>query len=259
MRGIIALTTDFGAHSRYVAQMKGAILETHPECSTLDLSHDIPPHSIWDAELFLRSVAFTLPAKAVHLVVVDPGVGSQRQPIALSCDDRYFVGPDNGIFGALVERPDCKAVVLNRRECFRHPVAPTFHGRDVFAPVAALLATGETLANLGSPCVKLKTSMLPQPVWGDTFVEGEGLGADRFGNITTNLRAKDVAARLGSFQVIFDDQKIPMLETYADCLNHQNLFCLEDSDGYLELACHEGSMADLAGKIRGLRLRCESR
>src|SRR5687768_15831145 len=139
MGPLIALTTDFGAGSAYVAQLKGVLLSALPEARLLDVTHGVPAGSIREAELVVRAVAFALPLGTTHIVVVDPGVGTPRRGIAVHAAGMTFVGPDNGVLGIPAAMPGARAVTLDRPHLFREPVAPTFHGRDIFAPVAAEL------------------------------------------------------------------------------------------------------------------------
>jgi len=164
MSRLIALTTDFGASSPYVAQMKAVLLNALPEAVLVDVTHAIPPRSIRDAEVVLRGAAFQFPVGTTHVVVIDPGVGTARQPIAVQARGLTFVGPDNGVLALALGEAHARAVCLDRPAFFREPVSATFHGRDLFAPVAAELAAGLPLTEVGSPLEHWQPSTLPQPM-----------------------------------------------------------------------------------------------
>jgi S-adenosylmethionine hydrolase len=178
----ITLLTDFGTADGYVAEMKGVLLCAVPAVPLLDMSHDVPAHDVEFARLTLARYWRRYPAGTVHLVVVDPGVGSERAAIAVASDGRYLVGPDNGVLSPALFALDAHAVAL--------PVSanasPTFHGRDVFAPAAASLARGAELHELGEPMLEPVRRRTPQPVRrADGAIEGEVLTIDRFGNALT--------------------------------------------------------------------------
>ena len=241
MNPLIAITTDFGSGSTYVAQMKGVLLGAVPAARLVDCTHDLPAHDITRAELYLRSVAFAFPLETTHLVVVDPGVGSRRRAIAVRTRGMNFVGPDNGVLGIALAQPDARVVTLDRSYLFREPCAPTFHGRDVFAPVAAELAAGLPLEQVGTPIDDPLPSTLPPCVWETKEVRGALLGEDRFGNITTNIPVSLLNARSqNNFRVHLQGERLPVHRTYAEA-SPGILFALAGSDGFLEVACRESS------------------
>ena len=187
--GIITLTTDFGLQDGYVAAIKAVILGICPEARMVDISHQVPAHDVAHAAFLLKSSALLFPAGTVHLAVVDPGVGSTRRAMALAAQGHCFVGPDNGLFTDFLD-PSAQAVLLNRPEFFREKVSATFHGRDLFAPVAGHLARGVELSRLGEPL--LDPVKLPRPaanVFPDR-IAGEVIHVDRFGNLITNIPAE---------------------------------------------------------------------
>jgi S-adenosylmethionine hydrolase len=234
---LIALTTDFGPSSHYVAQMKGVILSAVPEAHILDITHAIPPRSIRHAEVMLRSAAFSMPVGTVHVVVVDPGVGTERRPIAVTARGTTFVGPDNGVLGVAVREPGARAVVLDRTSLFRRPVSHTFHGRDLFAPVAAELAAGLCLQDVGTAIDDPMPSTLPDPVVGDDQTRGEVLIADRFGNLLTNIPATHLDSQ---WRVRVAGEAARWVRTYGDARGDE-LLALAGSDGYIEIAVRNGS------------------
>ncbi|MBI3178228.1 MAG: SAM-dependent chlorinase/fluorinase [Deltaproteobacteria bacterium] len=243
MMPLVAFTSDFGAASPYVAQVKGVLLSALNGVHIVDVTHAIRPYAIGDAEVVLRSVAFAMPKGAVHLVVIDPGVGTRRRAIAVQARGMSFVGPDNGVLGVALRAPGARAVLLDRPALFRAPVAPTFHGRDIFAPVAAELARGISLDEVGSPITDAVASTLPAARQRSREVTGETLAGDAFGNLTTNIPAHWVPA---SWRVYAGDQECVRVRTYGEA-THDRLLALAGSDGYLEIAMREGSAAAACG------------
>ena len=157
MPKIITLTTDFGLQDYYVSAMKAVMLGIAPDARFVDISHEIPSQDIMAGSWVLKNSAMLFPPNTVHVVVVDPGVGTDRDAIALRIDDQYFIGPDNGIFSILTEEKDYKAVRLSNRKYWGNEASNTFHGRDIFAPVAAHLSNGVALDELGEPIEELVT------------------------------------------------------------------------------------------------------
>jgi len=252
---LITLTTDFGSGSTYVAQLKGVLLSRLPTARIVDVSHDLAAHDIGTAELHLRGTAFAFPLGTTHLVVVDPGVGTTRRPIAVTARGMTFVGPDNGVLGVALAQGQARCVHIDKPDLFRYPVSTTFHGRDIFAPVAAELAAGLTLDDVGTELGDPIPSTLPTPrVDGDRIV-GESLGADRFGNLLTNLNAAVVGAELGPYTTQVAGDAVARSETYGAAAQGA-LMVLEGSDGYLEVAVREGSAAERLGADRGVIVEC---
>lgn len=234
---LIALTTDFGPSSHYVAQMKGVILSALPDARFIDVTHAVRPQSIRHAEVVLRSSAFCMPLGTVHLVVVDPGVGTARRPIAVAARGLTFVGPDNGILGVALAQPGAHAVVLDRAEMFRAPLSNTFHGRDLFAPVAAELAAGLPISEVGTPIDDAIPSTLPAPAVDVGRVRGETLIADDFGNLLTNIPANELD---DSWRIEVDGEPATWVPTYGGSPDAQ-LLALCGSDGYVEIAVKNGA------------------
>lgn len=184
----ITLTTDFGLRDTYVGILKGVILSIAPGAPIVDITHEIPPQDVMAATLALESSVPFFPRGSVHLAVVDPGVGSERHAIALETSHGFLVGPDNGLFTALLDDEDLlRAVRLTNPRYFRSTVSATFHGRDVFAPVAAYLATGIPLPEFGEAATDLVRLEMPRPVRREHSVEAHVIHVDRFGNLITDL------------------------------------------------------------------------
>ena len=236
---LIALTTDFGVSSPYVAEMKAVILSALPTARIVDVTHAVPPQSIRHAEVVLRATAFAFPLGTVHVVVVDPGVGTARRGIAVESRGLRFVGPDNGVLGIALAAPEARAVELDEPGFFRHPIAPTFHGRDIFAPVAAELAAGLCLSDVGSAIDDALPSALPKPIHADGQWRGEVLAADRFGNLTTTIPGDALKA---AAWVRVGERVAQRVMTYGEA-SHGELLALVGSDGYVEIAVRDGSAA----------------
>jgi S-adenosylmethionine hydrolase len=241
----ITLLTDFGTADGYVAEMKGVLMTQAPGSQVVDLSHDMPPHEIDAARLAVARYWRRFPPGTVHLVVVDPGVGSDRQAIAVASEERFLVGPDNGVLSPALLMPGSRVVSL--------PVpadaAPTFHGRDVFAPAAAALARGAGMESLGSPLEQPMIRRTPEAVKEDDgWLRGEVIVVDRFGNAVTNLLA------IHGGEVRVGDREVPMRRTYADVASGEAV-ALVGSSGLIEIAVRDGSAAKTLGIARGSIIR----
>ena len=241
MRPIITLLTDFGTADGYVAELKGVLYSAVPEASVVDLSHDLPPQDIECARLAVARYWRRFPTGTVHVVVVDPGVGSVRAPLAVSSDERFLVGPDNGALSPSLLAAGARAVAL--------PVpataSPTFHGRDVFAPAAASLAIGTPLDSIGRAFVEPVIRRTPEAHrTQDGSVIGEVIAIDRFGNAITNL----IAPRGG--RVELGARVMPIVRTYADAASG-DVVAVIGSNGFVELAQRDGSAARALELARG--------
>ncbi len=190
---IITLTTDFGTRDCYVAAMKGVILGINPEVRIIDLTHEIGPQNVLEAAFFLKGSAMYFPEGTVHVVVVDPAVGTDRRALCVEADGHYYVAPDNGVVSlvATAERL-VRAVAIDNERYLRPTISATFHGRDVFAPAAAHLSLGVDMSELGPPVHEIVRLELPTPTaTGDGAISAQVIHIDRFGNIITNV---DMAA-----------------------------------------------------------------
>jgi S-adenosylmethionine hydrolase len=239
---MITLLTDFGHQDAYVGVMKGIIASRCPTTTMVDLTHDIPPQDLWAARFQLLSVFPYFPPHTVHLVVVDPGVGTDRRAIAARLAGGYFVGPDNGILsGVLEQTPVIEAVELTNPAYWLvpHPSA-TFQGRDIFAPVAAHLANGVPLSVLGTPIAADSLVRLTMPPLTQTEhgLEGRIQYIDHFGNAVTTLSADHLTD--GPWYLTCNDVDIPGTTTYND-VEPGTPLALIGSHGFLELAVNQGS------------------
>ena len=259
---IITLTTDFGEASPYVAAMKGVILSINPQIQLVDISHDVPPQDIIEAAWLLRTAYRYFPAGTVHLVVVDPGVGSNRRAIAVRAFDSYFVAPDNGVLFWALRDASIDAVELTNRDYFRSEVSATFHGRDVFAPVAAHLAAGMPLEALGRAVLDPVRLDIPEPLVTPGQIRAHVAHIDRFGNLITSIDVSLLDAfapdRRALAIQIAGHRITGIATTYSDA-SPGELLALIESTGLLEIAAREASAAALLQARRGAEVLIEKR
>jgi S-adenosylmethionine hydrolase len=256
MRPVVALLTDFGTRDHYAGTMKGVILNICPEAVLVDITHDVPPHDVLTASLELAASYKFFPAGTVFLVVVDPGVGSARRPLAAEAGDYRFVAPDNGVLSAVFkDLPPRRVVELSERRFARPTVSRTFEGRDRFAPAAGWLAKGTELKALGRTLDEYQRLAIPDPVITDTEVRGEVLRIDRFGNLITNIdrRSVDRLGRSGevTLEIRAGDHLVGrMVTTYAD-ITPDEVCSLFGSTEHLEIAASAASAAETLRLGRG--------
>jgi len=244
MRPIITLITDYGTVDGYVGELKGALLSSAPDAELVDVTHDIPPQDLERARLTVARVWRRFPAGSIHLVVVDPGVGSARAALAVASDGRFLVGADNGVLSPALLVPGARVVALT----VPVGVSATFHGRDVFAPAAAALARGEPLESLGVEARFPVIRRTPEPIRrADGAVEGEVIVIDHFGNAVTNL----ISLRGGTIEV--GSTMVPVRRTYAEA-NLGQPVAVVGSTGFIEIAVREGHAADVLQLSRGTRV-----
>jgi len=254
MRPVITLTTDFGA-GRYVAQMKGVLLSLAPEATIVDIAHDVPPQDLVNAAYLLRDVVSTFPKGTIHVVVVDPGVGTKRRGIAAAAGPKasghFFVGPDNGVFGDFIRGGQVH--LLENPELRRATVSQVFHGRDVFSPAAAHLANGVAVEKFGARIDDPFCLDLPECQKSPGSTVGEVLYADKFGNIVTNIEHADLPADEGhGRRVEIGWARMERLVTTYGDVKLGEMLALVGSSGRLEIAVREGSAAERL-QLKGLR------
>ncbi len=252
---IVTLTTDFGLQDPYAGQLRGAVLKGCPSATVVDLTHGVPPWDVVTAAVTIRTSFAFFPAGSVHLVVVDPGVGGHRPILAARGSGHLFVAPDNGILSLLIN--DRKLDIVHR---VAHPdftpitASPTFHGRDLMAPVAAALAAGRPLTDLG-PAIdpaELTMVIVPAGVPGDNRLLGQVQRIDRFGNVRTTIRTgpglfdpnRFAWAEIGGHRV----ERFHRTYTEAPA---GALLALIDSGGYLEIAANQANAAEQLGCVPG--------
>ena len=253
MPPVITLTTDFGTRDPYVAQLKGVLLAGCEGVRVHDLTHEIAPQDVLEGALFLAAAVPTFPPGTVHLAVVDPGVGTDRRAIAASVGGQHVVCPDNGLLTLLARRAPIEEVrSIERTSLQREPVSATFHGRDLFAPAAALLACGGAPAELGPAVADPVELPLPRPRSEGGRLLGEVLHVDRFGNAITNLGRADVQTAAGGRTASIEagGRRLPLARTYGDVAEGEVLALIGSAD-LLEVAVREGSAAEALGLVRG--------
>lgn len=244
-RPILTLTTDFGLSDHYVGAMKGVILDICPQAQIVDISHGVTPYSIPEGAYLIAQAYRYFPKKTVHVIVVDPGVGTTRRAIMAEAAGQYFIAPDNGVLGMIFAREKHVVRELTNPRYFRKPVSQTFHGRDVFSPAAAHLASGVKAGSLGKRIEDhLRPDFeTPQPD-GPSAWTGRVLHIDHFGNIITSLRA-DQFPKLadGKFSLEVGSRRVEILaRNYAERAPG-DMFVIAGSGGYLEVSIGQGSAA----------------
>lgn len=235
--GIITLITDFGLKDTFVGQMKGVILSINQEAKIIDITHQITPFSIVDASNAISSTYKYYPEGSIHIVIADPGVGSSRKGLLIQCNGHFFIGPDNGVFsGLLKDSPHYIAVSLNVKENFNKNVSHTFHGRDVFAPVAGRLSLGKSIYDFGDVIDSIIMIELAKPVISDNSIIGTVKHIDNFGNVITNISHDLIGER--TFTVNVNEFFIRPVRYYQEA-EGKGLSCLINSAGYLELFIYQ--------------------
>jgi S-adenosylmethionine hydrolase len=243
---IIALFTDFGSKDAYVAELKGAIYSVHPEARVVDLLHEVTPFSIQEGAYLLAQSAREFPQGTILVAIVDPGVGSPREPLLLlTKKGKFFIGPNNGLFSLVLEEEGLdRAWVLDKPQYYRKGrVSSTFHGRDIFGPIAAHLARGVSPDSLGSPTRKVEQLSLRAPNLAGQAVSGEVLHVDRFGNVITNIpRGYAPFLQEGTLLRITLGSRsfsAPLVRSYSE-LPQGKLGALFNSSDLLELVYNQG-------------------
>ncbi|MGD1075894.1 MAG: SAM-dependent chlorinase/fluorinase [Thermodesulfovibrionales bacterium] len=238
---IITLTTDFGNKDPLSAIMKGTIFSINPQARIVDLTNEVNKYDVREAALILGMSYHEFPGRSIHVVVTDPGVGSARRPIAVVTEDYYFIGPDNGVFSMIYnDHERYKVVHLTAEHYFRRQRSATFHGRDIFAPVAAWLSKGIAADNFGEEITDVMRIRIPSPSMPTrTALEGEVVYIDTFGNAITNIRDEDLRTLRAqkpdsSLRFLIKGKEIAFKEYYSQAEN-KGLYALINSMNYLEL------------------------
>ncbi len=264
MRPVITLTTDFGTTDAYVASMKGVILTINPEVAIVDICHSIEPQNILQAAFILGTAHSYFPRGTIHLAVVDPGVGSRRKAIILKTPSAFFVAPDNGVLSYVVNElrgtankpTSCfssvpklrklgsgmEAIAITNPDYWHHPVSTTFHGRDIFAPVAAHLSLGVSVYKFGATISHVRAFSIPRPYRDDAGnLIGYILHIDNFGNLITNVRDSDLPDKKMTL-IVGRRQIRGISQFYAET---EGLAAIVGSSGYLEISLRDGNAAVL--------------
>jgi len=238
---VISLLTDFGTADYYVGAVKGAILSINPSAVIVDITHEIPPQDVAAGAFTLLAAYKTFPSGTIHMAVVDPGVGSTRRPIIVSANGQFFVGPDNGLFTYIYDRePSHRIIHVTADRFFRPEPSTTFHGRDIFAPVAAALSNGVAIEEFGAEVNdEIRLPSL------ETLLRI--IHIDRFGNCVTNI-TRD---RFDSGSLVINGRTIREFRRFYGEGDNESLFAIWGSAGFLEISVNGGSAAKVLGANRG--------
>ncbi len=257
---MITLITDFGTSDPYVGIMKGVILSKNPSAVIIDITHDIRPQDIQGAAYCLFSAYRYFPIGSIHVAVVDPGVGSHRAIIAVSMAGHCFLAPDNGVLSLILKSGKVDSITTVENDSyFLKPVSQTFHGRDIFAPVAGHLSKGLPVDRLGTG-IKTNQALcldLPMPYQSQTGeIVGAVIGVDRFGNLITNIDHPFIVKTFGplngrDLNILIGDQQIAGLSAYYRDAEPQSLLAIVGSMGFVEISVNCGNASEFCGASRG--------
>lgn len=255
--GVITLLTDFGISDPFVGVMTGAILSRFRAATVVDLCHGIRPQSISEAAFWIERCHPWFPPGTVHVAVVDPGVGSERRILAAEVAGHCFLAPDNGLLGRLLTTPGARVVAVEPSRLGIRTPSATFHGRDVFAPLAAALASGERAPSSLGLTAAPKASVLPAPTRDGDAVVGEIVTVDRFGNLISNVGV-ELLRDIGATRVSIGGRSIPVHRTYSD-VGTGELLALINAFDVLEVAARDANAAAVLGVDRGARVEVTGR
>jgi S-adenosyl-L-methionine hydrolase (adenosine-forming) len=260
-RPIITLTTDYGTSDHLVGVLKGVILSINPEVNIIDITHRVLAHDVLDGALTIGQAYKFFPPKTIHLIVVDPGVGTPRRPVLVAGDQHYFVAPDNGVLSSVYDQTEALYVWnITSEHYFRNPVSNTFHGRDIFAPVAAWLSKSWQSSSFGDPITDFVRFALPKPKTVGNLVKGAVLRVDHFGNLITNITAEDVPALVaadGKFTIrLGNGQVSKVVQTFAQGAAGEVVGII-GSSGFLEISVNKGNAARTLAAARGAEVTIE--
>ena len=252
---IITLTTDYGTNDHLVGVLKGVILKISPEATIIDITHSVTPFDLLDGALAIASAYSYFPPRTIHVVIIDPGVGTERRPILVSGQTQYFIAPDNGVLSAVYEREQNFLVRhLTSEHYFLQPVSKTFHGRDIFAPAAGWLSKHWQPASMGEEIKDFKRFGMPKPKEADGLLKGVVLKVDGFGNLMTNFRTEDLppeSLEKGALQLQAGSHPVTrMVPTFA-AGNAGEPVAFVGSSGYVEIAVNKGNASKTLGIGRG--------
>jgi S-adenosylmethionine hydrolase len=257
-RAVITFITDFGTKDGYAGVMKGVILKINPEVRFVDISHEISPQDILEAGLVLKNSYNYFPDRSIHLVVVDPGVGSKRRAVAIEGENHFFIGPDNGVFTFIYGVDRIRRVVeLENNRYFLSNISNTFHGRDIFAPVAAHLSLGTPLENFGSICKDFIKVDLPEPEIEEGIINGIIIHMDRFGNLISNIHEALFTESIGSgtYRILIGDQMIEEVQDSYSGVKEGEILAIFGSSGYLEISKRDQNAKKMLGLDKGSEIK----
>jgi len=253
---LITLTTDFGLNDHFVGTIKGILLGIAPDARIVDISHSVQAFDVLDGALTISQAYSYFPSGTVHMVIVDPGVGSARRPILATTERHHFVAPDNGVLSLMYAREERLSVRhVTAEHYYLQPVSNTFHARDIFSPIAAYLAKGVDPDRFGSEITDFVRFAAPRPKAVDGMLRGVILKVDRFGNLITNVTAQDAPALFGAnppaFKILAGKREITEIHAaYADGAPGE-VFAILNSMGYLEIAANRTAATQLLGIGKG--------
>lgn len=253
---IVTLTTDFGLQDHFVGTMKGVMIDINPEVKFVDISHAVQPFDVFDAALTIAQAYSYFPTSTVHLVIVDPGVGTARRPIVVSTEKYLFVAPDNGVLSLIYDRePRLSVRTITADHYFLQPLSNTFHGRDIFSPIAAFLSKGVDPARMGEEVNDYVRFSAPKPKPAGNGLCGVVLKVDRFGNLITNITPQDAPGLFQSepkaFKITVGKREITQIRSaYADGAPGE-VFAILGSMGFLEIAANRGVASKLVDANKG--------
>jgi len=255
---IITLITDFGKESHYIAAMKGVILSICPEAKIVDITHNISPQDIEEAAFILDQTYQSFPKGTIHTVVVDPGVGTVRKPLIVKTSDYFFITPDNGVLAYVFKKYKKTDVYeASNKNFWRRDVSSTFHGRDIFAPVAAHLASGVKIEELGTIASDYQTGSTPDVKINDNEVIGKVVYTDRFGNCITNIPADILKS--DNIEIKIKDISIEGLSKTFSSVPENKSLAYTGSSGLLEIGINMGSAEKILGITRGTEVIVKTR
>jgi S-adenosyl-L-methionine hydrolase (adenosine-forming) len=234
---IVTLTTDFGLKDNYIGIIKGLISFLNRKASIIDISNEVPPFDIASGRYLLETSYLDFPPGTIHLAIVDPGVGTKRKIVIIETDHCLFVGPDNGLFSFLKKTSIRKIISVTNKKYFLKDTSPTFHGRDIMAPVTAYLSLGVIPEEFG-PTIK---SIMRPKAQSNRKGRGRLIYIDRFGNLVTSLKQTDLPS--GKFEILLNEHKIGRLHKTFGAVKPGKPLCYINSFGYLEVGINQGSAA----------------
>lgn len=252
---IITLTTDYGTNDHLVGVLKGVILKINPEVQIVDITHGVTPYDLLDGAMAITNAYPYFPPRTIHVVIVDPGVGTDRRPLLVSGQNQYFIAPDNGVLSGVYDKEQNFLVRhLTAEHYFLHPVSKTFHGRDVFAAVAGWLSKNWQPGSMGEEITDFKRFALPKPKEADGTLKGVVLKVDSFGNLITNFRVEDLPAdamEKGAIHLQVGSHAIgKLVPTFAQG-NAGEAVAYVGSSGNVEIGVNKGSASKTLGLGRG--------
>jgi S-adenosyl-L-methionine hydrolase (adenosine-forming) len=257
---VITFTTDFGTSDHLVAAMKGVVLSVNPLARLVDINHNVVPFDILDGALSIAAAYRYFPSRTIHVVVVDPGVGTERRPLLVSGEKQYFIAPDNGVLSMIFANETCVVRHITAEHYFLSPVSPTFHGRDIFAPTAAWLSKNWQTEAFGEEITDYVKFTVPKPRASETSLKGVVLRVDAFGNMITNLTAKDIPAEntaSGTIHLAVNGKAVRKISQTFASGNPGEPIAVIGSSGFLEIAVNRGNAARTLAANRGAEVTLE--